>query len=83
MFRIMWTKGEIIAVVGESGCGKSVTQLSVIQLIQTPPGRIVNGEVIFDGKNLLGYKADSKEMRSIRGAGISIIFQEPMTSLIR
>ena len=74
-------KGEVIAVVGESGCGKSVTQMSVMQLIQSPPGKIIGGEVIFDGKNLLDYKADSKEMQSIRGAEISMIFQEPMTAL--
>lgn len=74
-------KGEVIAVVGESGCGKSVTQMSVMQLIQTPPGKIVGGEVLFEGKNLLEYKADSKEMQAIRGANISMIFQEPMTAL--
>ncbi len=74
-------KGEVIAIVGESGCGKSVTQMSVMQLVQTPPGRILGGEVLFDGKNLLEYNGKSKEMRSIRGAGISMIFQEPMTSL--
>lgn len=74
-------KGEVIAIVGESGCGKSITQMSVIQLIQSPPGRILGGEVIFDGRDLLKYGPKSKEMREIRGAGISIIFQEPMTSL--
>lgn len=74
-------KGEIIAVVGESGCGKSVTQMSVMQLIQTPPGKIVGGEVFFNGKNILEYGRDSAEMRAIRGAGIAMIFQEPMTSL--
>jgi oligopeptide/dipeptide ABC transporter ATP-binding protein len=72
---------EIIAIVGESGCGKSVTQMSVIQLIQSPPGKILGGEVRFDGKNLLEYGAHSAEMRKIRGAGIAMIFQEPMTSL--
>ena len=72
-------KGEVIAVVGESGCGKSVTQMSVMQLIQSPPGKILGGEVLFEGKNLLEYKAGSKEMQSIRGAQISMIFQEPMT----
>lgn len=74
-------KGEVIAIVGESGCGKSVTQMSVMQLVQTPPGKILGGEVMFDGKSLLEYDAKSKEMRTIRGAGISMIFQEPMTSL--
>lgn len=74
-------EGEVIAIVGESGCGKSVTQMSVMQLVQTPPGKILDGEVRFEGKNLLKYDAKSKEMRLIRGAGISMIFQEPMTSL--
>lgn len=74
-------KGEVIAIVGESGCGKSVTQMSVIQLVQIPPGKILGGEVLFEGKSLLEYDAKSKEMRAIRGAGISMIFQEPMTSL--
>lgn len=74
-------KGEVIAIVGESGCGKSVTQMSVMQLVQTPPGRILGGEVLFKGQNLLEYGAKSKEMRAVRGAGIAMIFQEPMTSL--
>ena len=74
-------KGEAIAIVGESGCGKSVTQMSIMQLVQCPPGKILSGEVLFEGKNLLEYKANSPEMRAIRGAGISMIFQEPMTSL--
>jgi oligopeptide/dipeptide ABC transporter ATP-binding protein len=72
---------EIIGCVGESGCGKSVTQLSVMQLIPTPPGEIVDGEVMFEGKDLLKYKASGPEMRGVRGAKISMIFQEPMTSL--
>jgi oligopeptide/dipeptide ABC transporter ATP-binding protein len=71
---------EIVGIVGESGCGKSVSQLSVMQLIQRP-GRIVGGEVWFEGRNLLEYGPKSHEMRSIRGAKISMIFQEPMTSL--
>jgi peptide/nickel transport system ATP-binding protein len=71
---------EIIGLVGESGCGKSVSQLSVMQLINAP-GEIASGEVIFDGQNLLKYKAHGPEMRSIRGAKIAMIFQEPMTSL--
>lgn len=70
---------EIVAVVGESGSGKSVTQLSVLQLIQSPPGKILGGEVWFEGENLL--TCSKKKMCSIRGNGISMIFQEPMTSL--
>ena len=71
---------EIIGLVGESGCGKSVSQLSVMQLISAP-GEIVGGEIIFMGQNLLEFEANSPEMRSIRGAKIAMIFQEPMTSL--
>ena len=71
---------EIIGLVGESGCGKSVSQLSVMQLISSP-GRIVGGEIIFEGQNLLQFEANGPEMRSIRGAKIAMIFQEPMTSL--
>lgn len=71
---------EIVGIVGESGCGKSVTQLSVLQLIRSP-GRIVGGEVWFEGTNLLDYRPNGDEMRSIRGAKIGMIFQEPMTSL--
>ena len=71
---------EIIGLVGESGCGKSVSQLSVMQLISTP-GEIVDGEVIFEGRDLLKFKANGSEMRSVRGAKIAMIFQEPMTSL--
>ncbi len=71
---------EIIGLVGESGCGKSVSQLSVMQLISAP-GEIAGGEVIFEGQNLLNYHANGPEMRSIRGAKIAMIFQEPMTSL--
>lgn len=72
---------EVVAIVGESGCGKSITQMSIMQLIQSPPGKILNGEVIFKGNDLLKYPPKSKEMRAIRGAEISMIFQEPMTSL--
>jgi len=71
---------EIIGLVGESGCGKSVSQLSVMQLIN-PPGKIVSGEVLFEGQDLLQYKANGQEMRGVRGAKIAMIFQEPMTSL--
>jgi len=72
---------EVVGLVGESGCGKSVSQLSVMQLIPTPPGEIVSGEVIFDGQDLLKFKPHGNEMRAIRGAKISMVFQEPMTSL--
>ncbi len=74
-------KKEIVAIVGESGCGKSVSQMSVLQLIQIPPGKILDGKIYFNGINLLEYKKNSREMRQIRGKDISIIFQEPMTSL--
>ncbi|MFC1494925.1 ABC transporter ATP-binding protein [Thermodesulfobacteriota bacterium] len=71
---------EIVSIVGESGCGKSVSLLSVLQLVKAP-GKIVGGKILFEGKDLLQYKTNSREMRSVRGARISIIFQEPMTSL--
>lgn len=74
-------KGEIIAIVGESGCGKSVTQMSVIQLIQSPPGKILAGKVLYKGEDLLALAPLSKEMRAVRGKQIAMIFQEPMTSL--
>ena len=72
-------KGEPLGVVGESGCGKSVTALSVLRLIPIPPGKIVSGEILFKGQNLLSLHEE--EMRKIRGNRISMIFQEPMTSL--
>lgn len=72
-------KGETLGVVGESGCGKSVTALSVMRLIPQPPGKIVGGDITFEGKSLLGLS--NNEMRKIRGNKISMIFQEPMTSL--
>ena len=72
---------EIVAVVGESGCGKSVTQMSVMQLVQSPPGKIKGGEVLLEDKNLLEYGPRSKEMQAVRGAQIAMIFQEPMTTL--
>jgi len=72
-------KGEILGIVGESGCGKSVTSLSIVRLIQSPPGKIVKGEINFDGTNLLTLT--EQKMRDIRGDKISMIFQEPMTSL--
>ena len=71
--------GKTLGVVGESGCGKSITSLSIMQLVETPPGKIVGGEMIYNGENLLGKNAD--EMRKIRGGEIAMIFQEPMTSL--
>jgi peptide/nickel transport system ATP-binding protein len=71
--------GETLAVVGESGCGKSVTALSILRLVPSPPGRIVGGAIRFDGTDLLSLS--DAEMRRIRGNAISMIFQEPMTSL--
>jgi oligopeptide/dipeptide ABC transporter ATP-binding protein len=72
-------KSETLGVVGESGCGKSVTALSILRLVADPPGRIVGGAVRFEGRNLLDLGED--EMEAIRGNDISMIFQEPMTSL--
>ena len=72
-------KGEVLGIVGESGSGKSVTSLSINRLIPNPPGEIVSGEIIYDGKNLLDLSYE--EMREYRGRHISMIFQEPMTSL--
>ena len=72
-------RGETLAIVGESGCGKSVTALSIMRLVPDPPGRIVGGSVALEGTELLGL--DEAEMRAIRGNRISMIFQEPMTSL--
>lgn len=74
-------EGEIIGIVGESGCGKSVSQLSVMQLIPNPPGKIVAGTVEFEEVDLLKYGRESREMCAIRGSKISMVFQEPMTSL--
>jgi len=72
-------KSEVIGIVGESGSGKSVTNLAVMNLIQTPPGKIVGGEVLFHGEDML--KMNEKRLRQIRGAKIAMIFQDPMTSL--
>src|SRR6267142_3044337 len=72
-------RGETLGIVGESGSGKSVTNLSIIRLIPNPPGRIVSGEVLFDGVDVLGLRED--EVRKIRGRRIAMIFQDPMTSL--
>lgn len=78
-------QGKTLGVVGESGCGKSVTALSIMQLISSPPGRIVGGQILYrQGDRILDLvklNPKGREMRSIRGAGISMIFQEPMTSL--
>lgn len=72
-------KGEILGIVGESGCGKSVTSLSIMKLIPQPPGKIVGGEILLNGEDLV--PATEKRMRQIRGNDIAMIFQEPMTSL--
>ncbi len=72
-------KGETLGIVGESGSGKSVTALSIMRLIPNPPGKIVDGEIIFNGKNLV--ESSQNEMRKIRGNEIAMIFQDPMTSL--
>ena len=71
--------GETLAIVGESGCGKSVTSLSILRLIKDPPGRIIDGEILYRGEDLC--KLPEKRLRQIRGDEISMIFQEPMTSL--
>ena len=73
------SEGETLAIVGESGCGKSVTSLSILRLIASPPGKIVSGSIRFHGEDLLGFS--DEQMRDIRGDKISMIFQEPMTSL--
>ncbi|MCH7706042.1 MAG: ABC transporter ATP-binding protein [Chloroflexi bacterium] len=71
--------GETLGLVGESGCGKSVSALSIMRLIPHPPGRIVSGEVLLNGENLLEFSND--EMRAVRGKEVAMVFQEPMTSL--
>ena len=76
---IQLDKGETLGVVGESGCGKSISALSIMRLVPDPPGKIIAGSVVLDGRNLLELSED--EMRDVRGNEISMIFQEPMTSL--
>lgn len=71
--------GQTLGVVGESGCGKSITSMSIMRLIPNPPGKIVDGEILFDDKDIV--KLSEAEMRKIRGNDIAMIFQEPMTSL--
>ncbi|MFZ5994511.1 MAG: ABC transporter ATP-binding protein [Thermodesulfobacteriota bacterium] len=72
-------KGETVCVVGESGCGKSVTALSILRLIPDPPGRIVSGSILFDGRDIM--KLEEEDLRRLRGRRISMVFQEPMTAL--
>ena len=72
-------KGKTLGIVGESGCGKSITSLSIMGLVEIPPGKIAGGEIIFEGEDLL--KKNEEEMSKIRGKKIAMIFQEPMTSL--
>ena len=72
-------RGEVLGLVGESGCGKTVTSLSVLRLVPDPPGKVVSGEVFFNGEDLL--EKSEKEMRNIRGNEISMIFQDPISSL--
>jgi oligopeptide/dipeptide ABC transporter ATP-binding protein len=72
-------KGEIVAIVGESGCGKTISALSILRLIPSPPGRIIGGQVFFESEDLL--KFNTTQLRSIRGNRISMIFQEPMSCL--
>src|SRR5690606_19853634 len=71
--------GERVGLVGESGCGKSVTALAMLRLVPSPPGRIASGRILFDGRDLITLP--EAEMRRVRGAGIAMIFQEPMTAL--
>ncbi|MCH7323258.1 ABC transporter ATP-binding protein [Solibacillus sp. MA9] len=72
-------EGEVLAIVGESGCGKSVTSLSIMGLVPSPPGKITNGEILLNGQEISKYT--DRQMRKIRGNDIAMIFQEPMTSL--
>ena len=70
-------EGETLGIVGESGCGKSVSCMSIVRLVETPPGKYEGGEILFDGEDML--KISDARMRQIRGNDISVIFQEPMT----
>src|ERR1700740_446077 len=72
-------ESETFGIVGETGCGKSVTSLSILRLIPCPPGEIVSGEILFEGENL--FEKSEREMEKIRGRRISMVFQEPLTSL--
>src|SRR4029453_4907195 len=72
-------KGETLGVVGESGCGKTVTALSIMKLIPMPPGRIVEGQIVYEGRDLVTLPPG--QMRKVRGKEIAMVFQEPMTSL--
>lgn len=72
---------EIVGMVGESGCGKSASQLAIMQLVSVPPGRISGGQVLFEGHDLLQFKKNGPEMRAVRGGKIAMVFQEPMSSL--
>ena len=72
-------KGETLAIVGESGCGKSVTVQTVMKLVPTPPGRLKSGKIIYCGEDITHYS--QKEMQKLRGSEMSMIFQDPMTSL--
>ncbi len=72
-------RGRLLGIVGESGCGKSMTAMSILNLVPQPPGKIVSGEILYEGKDILKLK--ESEMRAIRGSKISMIFQEPMTAL--
>ena len=72
-------EGETVGIVGESGCGKSVGALSILRLIPDPPGKIASGSIRFQGKDILAMS--DEELRNLRGAQISMVFQEPMTSL--
>ena len=71
--------GETLAIVGESGCGKSMTALALMGLVPDPPGRVAGGEILLAGENLV--TAGERRMQAVRGADISMVFQEPMTSL--
>ena len=72
-------EGETLAIVGESGCGKSVTSMSIMRLIPGPPGKVLGGRINFEGRDLLSLS--EREMQHVRGKDVAMIFQEPMTSL--